>query len=120
MNRNFCVPLAISAITGISAGKSISVCSDVRTTDEGVELDAIPWLLDPVGCEYELRVSYKEGRQFRSVLKELDDSKVYLLCIGNKRTGHAVTVRRGKIVDFTEPTSRQKVLACWEITEGAL
>ena len=92
-DNNYCTRLAFCVHTGLSAGKSIAYCKRMVPTWEGkgrgLNIEEMALFF---GSEPDHRW---DGKQFRTVAREL---------------GHAVAIRNGDIVDFTEQDDRTPVI----------
>ena len=109
-DNNFCTRLAFCVMTGLSAGKSISYCKRMVPTWEGkghgLNLTEMEQFF---GAEAD---HSWDRKQFRTVAKELAESGgTYTIVTASKRKGgHAVAIRNGQIVDFTEQDDRTPVI----------
>ena len=107
---NFCTRLAWCVHTGLSAGKSIAYCKRMVPTWEGKGHG-----LSLVQMEEFFGSNADEswnGKQFRTVARELAaQGGTYTIVTASKRKGgHAVAIRDGQIVDFTEQDDRTPVI----------
>ena len=109
-DNNFCTRLAWCVHTGLSAGKSIAYCKRMVPTWEGkghglslVQMEAF------FGADAD---HSWDGKQFRTVAKELaENGGTFTIVTHSKRKGgHAVAIRDGEIVDFTEQDDRTPVI----------
>ncbi len=107
---NFCARLSYCVHTGLSAGKSISYCKRMVPTWEGkghgLNLNEMEKL-------YGTKADHSwDRKQFRTVAKELAESGgTFTICTASKRNGgHAVAIRAGQIIDFTEQDDRTPVI----------
>ena len=109
-DNNYCTRLAWCVHTGMSAGKSIAYCKRMVPTWEGkghglslVEMEQF------FGAEAD---HSWDRKQFRTVAKELaEQGGTFTIVTASKRKGgHAVAIRDGEIVDFTEQDDRTPVI----------
>ena len=109
-DHNYCTRLAFCVMTGLSAGKSIAYCKRMVPTWEGkgrglnIEEMALFFGSEPDHSW--------DGKQFRTVARELAESGgTFTIVTHSKRKGgHAVAIRGGDIVDFTEQDDRTPVI----------
>lgn len=113
---NYCVPLALSALSGLSAGKVASLCKSVgRSFGRGMKSTGVISAFEAAGMVLTPKSS---ALRFCTTLSELSPEKSYLLIIRSGNNAHAVAVRKGEIVDFTKPTSKAAVLEMYEVCGG--
>lgn len=122
-DSNFCTRLAFCVMTGLSAGKSIAYCKrmvdDWEGKGQGLTLEQ---------CErfYGTKADHSwDRKQFRTVARELAETGgTYTIITASKRAGgHAVAIRDGQIVDFTEQDDRTPVIGVFTghaLTHSAL
>ena len=109
-DNNFCTRLAYCVHTGLSAGKVISytkrVVDDWEGKGHGLTLVQMEKLF---GTE---AVHDWDGKQFRTVAKELaaQGGTFTIVTASKRKGGHAVAIRDGQIVDFTEQDDRTPVI----------
>lgn len=107
---NYCTRLSWCVMTGLSAGKAIAYCKRMVPTWEGkgkgLSLEQMEQFFGAV-AEHEW-----DGRQFRTVARELaEQGGTYTIVTASKRKGgHAVAIRNGEIVDWTEQDDRTPVI----------
>lgn len=107
---NFCTRLAFCVHTGLSAGKSIAYCkrmvSDWQGKGYGLNLPQMEKFFGTDACHD------WDGKQFRTVAKELAESggTFTIVTMSKRKGGHAVAIRDGQIVDFTEQDDRTPVV----------
>lgn len=120
---NFCTRLAWCVMTGLSAGKSIAYCKRMVPTWEGkghgLNLEEMETFF---GAEAD---HSWDRKQFRTVARELAaEGGTYTIVTASKRAGgHAVAIRNGQIVDFTEQDDRTPVIGVFTghgLTHSAL
>lgn len=116
---NYCVPLSVCAVSGLSAGKIVAFAKrhvDGFELGKGLTVDRARDLLECVygdnfritgggygSCEF-------EGKQFRTVVKELcDRGGRFIIITMNSKSGHASAIRDGKLIDHYDPEQRQRV-----------
>ena len=117
---NYCVTAAACAVSGLSAGKVVALAKrhvDGFTLGKGMTISQARDLLEAVyagddfviqGGEY--NTSNYEGKQFRSVVKELcEKGGRHIIITMNSKFGHASAIRDGKLVDHYDAEQRQKV-----------
>lgn len=107
---NFCTRLAFCVMTGLSAGKSIAYCmrmvEDWEGKGHGLTLEQCERFF---GAEAD---HSWDRKQFRTVAKELAAAGgTYTIITASKRAGgHAVAIRNGQIIDFTDQDDRTPVI----------
>ena len=127
-DSNFCTRLAFSVITGKSAGKAIAIAkrhvqgyrernglsiSQMRDYFETEFGDDFRIYGGGYGTEEEAR--RYEGRQFKTVARELQlAGGRWVITVANSKSAHAVAIRDGEIVDFTNADSKRKVYAVFQ------
>ena len=107
---NFCTRLSYCVHTGLSAGKSIAYCKRMVPTWEG---KGHGLSLAEMETLYGTEPDHSwDGKQFRTVARELAESGgTFTIVTHSKRKGgHAVAIRGGDIVDFTEQDDRTPVI----------
>ncbi len=120
---NFCTRLAWCVHTGLSAGKAIAYCKRMVPTWEGKGHG-----LTLEQCEkfFGTEADHSwDRKQFRTVARELAaEGGTYTIVTASKRAGgHAVAIRNGQIVDFTEQDDRTPVIGVFTghgLTHSAL
>ena len=122
-DNNYCTRLAFCVMTGLSAGKSIAYCKRMVPTWEGkghgLTLTEMEKFFGADASE-----EYN-GRQFRTVARELAErgGKYVIVTASKRKGGHAVAIRDGQIVDFTEQDDRTPVIGVFDgygLTHSAL
>ena len=122
-DNNYCTRLAFCVHTGLSAGKSIAYCKRMVPTWEGkgrgLNIEEMALFF---GSEPDHRW---DGKQFRTVARELAaNGGTFTIVTHSKRAGgHAVAIRDGDIVDFTEQDDRTPVIGVFTghgLTHAAL
>lgn len=122
-DHNYCTRLAFCVMTGLSAGKSIAYCkrmvSDWEGKGQGLSLDQMEAFFGTAADE-----SWN-GKQFRTVARELSErgGKYVIVTASKRKGGHAVAIRDGQIVDFTEQDDRTPVIGVFTghgLTHSAL
>ena len=109
-DNNYCTRLAWCVHTGLSAGKSIAYCkrmvSDWEGKGHGLSLTQMEQFF---GSEAD---HSWDGKQFRTVARELAENggTFTIVTHSNRKGGHAVAIRNGDIVDFTEQDDRTPVI----------
>ena len=122
-DNNYCTRLAFCVMTGLSAGKSIAYCKRMVPTWEGKGHGLnLPEMETFFGAQAD---HSWDGKQFRTVAKELaEQGGTYTIVTHSKRKGgHAVAIRNGDIVDFTEQDDRTPVIGVFTghgLTHSAL
>lgn len=122
-DNNFCTRLAFCVMTGLSAGKAISYCKRTVPTWAG---KGHGLCLDEMEKFFGTEADHSwDRKQFRTVAKELSEQGgTYTIVTASKRKGgHAVAVRNGQIVDFTEQDDRTPVIGVFTghaLTNAAL
>ena len=127
-DHNFCTRLAFSVITGKSAGKAIAIAK--RYVDGYKERDglSISQMRDYFQTEFgdDFRIygggfgtaedaRKYEGRQFATVARELQAAGGrWVITIANSKSAHAIAIRDGEIVDYTNADSKRKVYAVFQ------
>lgn len=120
---NFCTRLAFCVMTGLSAGKAIAYCKRMVPEWEGkghgLNIEEMEKFFGAI-AEHDW-----DGRQFRTVARELSEKGgTYTIVTASKRKGgHAVAIRDGQIVDFTEQDDRTPVIGVFTghgLTHSAL
>ena len=127
-DHNFCTRLAFSVITGKSAGKAIAIAK--RHVDGYKERDGlnISQMRDYFETEFgddfriygggygsDVEASRYEGRQFATVARELQAAGGrWVITIANSQSAHAVAIRDGEIVDYTDADSKRRVYAVFQ------
>jgi hypothetical protein len=127
-DHNFCTRLAFSVITGKSAGKAIAIAK--RYVDGYKERDglSISQMRDYFETEFgddfriygggfgtDVEASRYEGRQFATVARELQAAGGrWVITIANSKSAHAIAIRDGEIVDYTNADSKRKVYAVFQ------
>lgn len=118
-STNYCVTAAACAVSGLSAGKVVALAkrhvADF-TLGRGMNINQTRDLLECIyGDDFVIRggsfnsTNY-EGKQFRSVVKELCEAGGrHIIITMNSKAGHASAIRDGKLVDHYDPDQRQKV-----------
>ena len=116
---NYCTRLAFSVITGKSAGKAIAIAKryvDGFELGKGLHMGQISDYFEAeFGRDFIIHGggysdSPYEGRQFATVARELQAAGGrWVITVMNSRDGHAIAIRNGEIVDFTDPDSKRKV-----------
>lgn len=117
-DNGYCAPLAFAVHTGWSAGKALAVFDRLgRERQKGSAMEHVIQAYQTAG--YKLTDSpLHTGRQYKTVMPELRDSKRdWLLIIGNSKVSHAVAIRSGDVVDWTKDDCRKKVLLAYEVTQ---
>ncbi len=122
-DNNYCTRLAFCVMTGLSAGKSIAYCKRMvpewEGKGQGLSLEQMEQFFgSPASHEY-------DRKQFRTVARELAaQGGKYVIVTASKRAGgHAVAIRDGDIVDFTEQDDRTPVIGVFDgygLTHSAL
>ena len=118
---NYCTRLAFSVITGKSAGKAIAIAKryvDGFKLGEGLHMSQIrDYFEAEFGDGFKIHgggfnSSPYEGRQFSTVARELQAAGGrWVITVMNSKSGHAIAIRDGEIVDFTAADSKRKVYA---------
>ena len=118
-DHNYCTRLAFSVITGKSAGKAIAIAKryvDGFELGKGLHMGQISDYFEAeFGRDFIIHGggysdSPYEGRQFATVARELQAAGGrWVITVMNSRDGHAIAIRNGEIVDFTDPDSKRKV-----------
>ena len=122
-DNNYCTRLAFCVMTGLSAGKSIAYCKRMVPTWEGKGHGlTIKQMAEFFG---RAPVNDFDGRQFRTVARELAErgGKYVIVTASKRKGGHAVAIRDGQIVDFTEQDDRTPVIGVFDgygLTNSAL
>ena len=127
-DHNFCTRLAFSVITGKSAGKAIAIAK--RHVDGYKERDGlnIRQMRDYFETEFgddfriygggygsDVEASRYEGRQFATVARELQAAGGrWVITIANSKSAHAIAIRDGEIVDYTNADSKRRVYAVFQ------
>ena len=127
-DHNFCTRLAFSVITGKSAGKAIAIAK--RHVQGYRERDglSISQMRDYFETEFgdDFRIygggyssdeeaSRYEGRQFATVARELQAAGGrWVIAIANSKSAHAIAIRDGEIVDYTNADSKRRVYAVFQ------
>jgi hypothetical protein len=113
-DNNYCTRLAFCVMTGLSAGKSIAYCKRMVSTWEGkgqgLSLEEMEQFFgQPANHDY-------DWKQFRTVAKELaaQGGKYVVVTASKRKGGHAVAIRDGQIVDFTEQSDRTPVIGVFD------
>ena len=120
---NFCTRLAWCVMTGLSAGKSIAYCKRMVPTWEG---KGHGLNLEEMEAFFGSEADHSwDRKQFRTVARELAaEGGSYTIVTASKRAGgHAVAIRNGQIVDFTEQDDRTPVIGVFTghgLTHSAL
>ena len=120
---NFCTRLAWCVMTGLSAGKSIAYCKRMVPTWEG---KGHGLNLEEMEAFFGAEADHSwDRKQFRTVARELAaEGGSYTIVTASKRAGgHAVAIRNGQIVDFTEQDDRTPVIGVFTghgLTHSAL
>ena len=107
---NFCSRLAYSVVTGLSAGKAIAICKAKVATWAG---KGHGLTLPELTAYYERQPTFDYGgQQFRTVARELAaKGGKHIIITMTKTEGHAIAIRAGQVVDFTDEGSRKRVCA---------
>jgi len=118
-DSNYCVTAAACAVSGLSAGKIVALAKrhvDGFTLGKGMTIDQARSLLEAIyGDAFVIRggefnVTNYDGKQFRSVVKELCEAGGrHIIVTMNSKQGHASAIRDGKLVDHYDAEQRQKV-----------
>lgn len=116
---NYCVPLSVCAVSGLSAGKVVAYAKrhvDSFELGKGLTIDRARDLLE---CVYgdNFRISGGEfgpcefqGKQFRTAVKELcGRGGRFIIITMNSKRGHASAIRDGKLIDHYDPEQRHRV-----------
>lgn len=128
--NNYCTTAAACAVSGLSAGKVVALAKrhvDGFELNKGLNINRFRALLEAIyGEHFRIRggsfgESAYEGRQFRTVAKELAASGGrWIICTLNSKSGHAVAIRDGEIVDWMESDCRNKVGYVIEVPNGCV
>lgn len=119
----YCTRLAFCVMTGLSAGKAIAYCKRMVPTWEGKGHGlSLSEMEQYFGTE--ANHDY-DRRQFRTVARELAEQggRYVIVTASNRKGGHAVAIRDGQIVDFTEQDDRTPVIGVFDgygLTHSAL
>ena len=127
-DHNFCTRLAFSVITGKSAGKAIAIAKrHVQGYEErnGLSINQMrEYFETEFGDDFAIYgggygsaedASKYEGRQFATVARELQAAGGrWVITIANSKSAHAIAIRDGEIVDYTNADSKRKVYAVFQ------
>jgi hypothetical protein len=127
-DHNYCTRLAFSVITGKSAGKAIAIAKrHVQGYEErnGLSISQMrDYFETEFGDEFAIYgagygsdedASKYEGRQFATVARELQAAGGrWVITIANSKSAHAIAIRDGEIVDYTNADSKRKVYAVFQ------
>jgi hypothetical protein len=127
-DHNFCTRLAFSVITGKSAGKAIAIAKryvDGYKERYGLSLSQMrDYFETEFGDDFRIygggfgtaeEASKYEGRQFATVARELQAAGGrWVITIANSKSAHAIAIRDGEIVDYTNADSKRKVYAVFQ------
>ena len=127
-DANYCTRLAFSVITGKSAGKAIAIAKryvDGYKERYGLSLSQMrDYFETEFGDDFRIygggfgtaeEASKYEGRQFATVARELQAAGGrWVITIANSKSAHAIAIRDGEIVDYTNADSKRKVYAVFQ------
>ena len=127
-DANFCTRLAFSVITGKSAGKAIAIAKrhvDGYKEREGLSIHQMrdyfetefgdDFVIYGGGYSSDEDASRYEGRQFATVARELQAAGGrWVITIANSKSAHAIAIRDGEIVDYTDADSKRQVYAVFQ------
>ena len=115
-DTNFCGVIAVASAAQVAFGKAYRFLQSAgRRTRQGTPMQCIRDALLAFGCDVDMDArSDLIGRTLSVAVRALDKNKTYLVLV----RGHILTVDKGHMVDWTDPTRRHKVKWIWEVTRN--